>query len=213
MSRRWSLDQCVSTDRAQRRALASVIPPAERSRVLDLGCGIGRLTGWLAGQAGSDPDGTEVPCPLQEPARVVGTDFSLEMVERAAREVRAGNVEFIHADAAHLPFADDSFDLVVSVGVLQHLVRTPDFRAACSQIARVLAPGGVLVCIEGQPSSQAERRAANGGTSTSTVQRDATAYGDALGTGMTLTASTPLVCVLDEYLVTRWERMAKAGTA
>lgn len=49
---------------------------------------------------------------------------------------------FVLADAQHLPFADDSFDVVVSYLVIEHL---PDPAAAFREYARVVKPGGYFV--------------------------------------------------------------------
>jgi N-acetylglucosaminyl-diphospho-decaprenol L-rhamnosyltransferase len=60
----------------------------------------------------------------------------------------------VHCDIQALPFADDSFDVVICNHVLEHI---PDDRRAMSEIARVLAPGGwaVLMCpiARGQPET------------------------------------------------------------
>jgi ubiquinone/menaquinone biosynthesis C-methylase UbiE len=59
-------------------------------------------------------------------------------------------------DAAALPFADDSFDLVLGHAVLHHL---PDLDRAFAEFARVLKPGGTLF-FAGEPSRQGDRIAA-----------------------------------------------------
>jgi ubiquinone/menaquinone biosynthesis C-methylase UbiE len=59
-------------------------------------------------------------------------------------------------DAADLPFADDSFDLVLGHAVLHHL---PDLERAFAEFARVLRPGGTLL-FAGEPSRQGDRIAA-----------------------------------------------------
>lgn len=53
-----------------------------------------------------------------------------------------GGVEVITGDARHMPFEDNSFDLVVSSSTLEHI---PEFWLACDEMKRVLAPGGVLI--------------------------------------------------------------------
>jgi SAM-dependent methyltransferase len=54
---------------------------------------------------------------------------------------RRGITELVQASATALPFADGSFSGVVALDVLEHI---PDDRAAAQEIARVLAPGGML---------------------------------------------------------------------
>lgn len=77
-------------------------------------------------------------------ARYVGVDLStsaLELAEkRFAIEGRPGR--FVRGSVTELPFADDSFDLVYSCGVIHHV---PDTRAAVAEFHRVLRPGGHAV--------------------------------------------------------------------
>jgi len=100
-------------------------------RVLDIGCGIGRLTRALSSRA----------------ANVVGVDVSDEMV-RQAREALAdvGNVEIELGNGHDLGgLADGSFDAVYSFVVFQHI---PDPAVTCTyvrEIGRVLRPGGWAV--------------------------------------------------------------------
>ncbi|MEZ4561153.1 MAG: class I SAM-dependent methyltransferase [Thermomicrobiales bacterium] len=96
--------------------------------VLDVGCGNGYVLANYA-RAG---------------ARVTGVDLT-EAAVRLARQrfVQAGLVgAFQTATAEALPFSDDSFDCVCSMGVLHH---TPDTARAVAEIWRVLRPGGRLI--------------------------------------------------------------------
>jgi ubiquinone/menaquinone biosynthesis C-methylase UbiE len=73
--------------------------------------------------------------------RVTSTDYVPELLERAAERARAEHldVEFQAADAEALPFADASFDAVLSTfGVMF----TPDHALAAHELARVCRPGG-----------------------------------------------------------------------
>ena len=95
--------------------------------VLDLGCGTGRHTAWLA-EAG---------------ARVTAVDFSAGMLEQARRKASTGEVRFIAHDLHEpLPFGDASFDAVVSGLVLEHL---RDLRGFFVEAHRVLRPAGRAV--------------------------------------------------------------------
>ena len=95
--------------------------------VLDLGCGTGRHTAWLAAAG----------------ARVTGVDFSHEMLERARRKVTDTDVHVIVHDLHEpLPLEDTSFDAVVSGLVLEH-IRDP--RAFFKEAHRVLKPGARAV--------------------------------------------------------------------
>jgi arsenite methyltransferase len=72
---------------------------------------------------------------------VTGIDMTPEMLgkARAADEMGATNVEFVEGDVERLPFADESFDVVISNGVIDLV---PDKGAVFSEIHRVLRPGG-----------------------------------------------------------------------
>ncbi|CAN5485177.1 class I SAM-dependent methyltransferase [soil metagenome] len=98
--------------------------------VLDVACGTGNAT-IPAAQAG---------------AAVNGLDLTQELLERGrANAAEAGvEVEWVEGDAEALPFADESFDAVISVfGVMF----APDHRKAAGEVARVLRPGGrIAIC-------------------------------------------------------------------
>ncbi|MCY4028021.1 MAG: class I SAM-dependent methyltransferase, partial [Acidobacteria bacterium] len=95
--------------------------------VVDLGCGTGRHTAWLA-QAG---------------ARVTALDFSAGMLARARRKVPAATVRFLVHDLHEpLPLGDASCDAAVSGLVLEHL---RDLRAFFTEVRRVLRPSGRAV--------------------------------------------------------------------
>jgi len=105
---------------------------APGARVLDVGCGAGRVLALL---------GRRFPA-----ARFTGVDLSGEMVARAAAAV-AGlpNVEVREGDALALPFAPASFDVVLSLASIKHW---PDAARGLREARRVLAPGGTLFLME-----------------------------------------------------------------
>jgi ubiquinone/menaquinone biosynthesis C-methylase UbiE len=112
--------------------------------VLEVGCGQGPLVNHLP----------------QFGASIVGLDMSDASLRRAAEGVRElGNhsVRLLQGDAERLPFADHSFDSVVSFGVLHH---TPDTDGAIQEVRRVLKPGGTAIVMlyrSGNPKSFATR--------------------------------------------------------
>ena len=78
-------------------------------------------------------------------ARWSGVDLTPESIERVRTRFLLKNLpldELKRGSALDLPFADHSFDIVFSHGVLHHI---PDIRKAQSEIARVLKPGGELI--------------------------------------------------------------------
>jgi methionine biosynthesis protein MetW len=93
-------------------------------RVLQVDCGPGVLAARLAEQG----------------AQVVGTDLSAEAVRRA--QARGVNASQVNLDRQPLPFADASFDAVVSDSQIEHRV---DYGGYLDECARVLRPGGRLV--------------------------------------------------------------------
>lgn len=99
-------------------------------RVLDVGCGPGSITLELAQRV--------------TPGQVIGVDASESVIVQAQAAARAASDEvtlFETADAMHLPFADDSFDIVHAHQVLQHV---PDPVGLLREMTRVTRPGGLV---------------------------------------------------------------------
>ena len=97
-------------------------------KVLEIGCGLG-TDGAQFAKAGADYTGVDL------------TEAAVELA-RKRFEISSLPGKFQTADAENLEFADDSFDLVYSHGVLHH---TPDTAGAIREIHRVLRPGGRAV--------------------------------------------------------------------
>ena len=103
------------------------LTPGER--VLDLGSGAGTdslVAAQMVGEHGS----------------VTGVDMTPEMLAKArtaAVEMGAANVAFVESEAEQLPFPDESFDVVISNGVIDLI---PDKDAVFAELFRVLVPGG-----------------------------------------------------------------------
>jgi SAM-dependent methyltransferase len=98
-------------------------------RVLDVGSGAGTDSLVAAQMVGLD-------------GHVTGIDMTPEMLAKARSSAEAmglRNVDFHAGEAEALPFADGSFDVVISNGVIDLI---PDKDAAFAEIFRVLAPGG-----------------------------------------------------------------------
>lgn len=73
------------------------------------------------------------------PRYIVGIDNHLDMWR--AGEAREGNWEIACADAAKMAYPDGFFDIVISVGVFEHIL---DLKGTLAEIRRVLKPGGIL---------------------------------------------------------------------
>jgi SAM-dependent methyltransferase len=114
----------VGVRREVERWLQALQPrPGERLAVLDAGCGTG---GLLAN--------------LRSAAWRVGVEISPEGIRRARTR---GLTALVQGSVAALPFADDSFDAVVSIDVLCHSGVVE--RQAVEETARVLRPGGLFL--------------------------------------------------------------------
>ncbi|MFD9697446.1 class I SAM-dependent methyltransferase [Lentzea sp. NPDC059081] len=131
-------DHGLRDERVREAWAAVLLPlvPRANAAVVDLGCGTGSLAVLLA-QAGHD---------------VSALDFSARMVEAAAAKAsKAGvRVDLVTGDAAHPPYEEASFDVVLARHVLWAL---PDPAAAVGRWTRLLRPGGVLVLVEGRWST------------------------------------------------------------
>ena len=91
----------------------------------------GRYSRFLLRQA--DPD-----------ARITSFDLSQRMLFRSRRRLPGQRVTHVAADLTRLPYADATFDAIVSGWVLEHL---PDPRPGLRELARVLRPGGKLLLL------------------------------------------------------------------
>jgi SAM-dependent methyltransferase len=124
------LDQFHARGLEATRELAALAGIDARSRVLDVGCGIGGPSRYLAESLG---------------CKVVGIDLTAEYCRLAealtARAGLAGTVEFRTADALDLPFGDGEFDRVWTQHVAMNIA---DRSRLYRELARVLKPGGKL---------------------------------------------------------------------
>jgi SAM-dependent methyltransferase len=127
---RWQLDEFLATGEADAarvlRVAGELGRPRRRRRVLDFGCGVGRVTRAFGAH-------------FEE---AVGVDLSARMVEQARR---------LHADVPNCrfetlsPLEEDSFDLVYSRIVLQHLPRARAALGYVDEFLRAVRPDGLVV--------------------------------------------------------------------
>jgi phosphoethanolamine N-methyltransferase len=103
-------------------------------RVLDIGCGIGGPAFLLAEKYG---------------AYVVGIDIESEPIARAQRRAKELKIdsrcEFLLVEPGPMTFPDESFDVVLSSGVIMQI---EDKRQVFEEALRVLKPGGSLACYD-----------------------------------------------------------------
>lgn len=118
---------------AQRKRMHAILDLKHGELVLEIGSGNGLMA-------------REMALTVVAKGHVTGVDISATMLAMA-REHCAGlhNAHFVEADAAALPFADSSFDVVT---ITQCLCLVTDIDAAVSEIARVLRPGGRAIILE-----------------------------------------------------------------
>ena len=129
---------------------AAALPPGQA--VLDLGCGAGTYSAWLAALG----------------HRVVALDYSSGTLRFAAERLRRAGVSLLAGEAYRLPLATGVLDVVVCVGVFQTLERP---RACLAEIRRVLVPGGHVFLMTLNARDLASRLAR-------TVRRRRAAYED-----------------------------------
>lgn len=120
----WEDPRLRRQDALEQHIISEMLPTSGR-RILDLGCGHGRLT----------------PCYRDRFDQAVLCDGSLSLL-REARAAVGSTPTLVAADVAHLPFRPASFDCVLTIRVLQHI---HDLDGALIEVRRVIAGNGRLV--------------------------------------------------------------------
>jgi ubiquinone/menaquinone biosynthesis C-methylase UbiE len=108
-----------------------------RGRLLDAGCGTGQMLGLLRDAAG-------------DRFALTGLDRSAAAIELARETVGADGAELVVGRIEELPFPAASFDVVLAMGSLEYVA---DLDRSLAELARVSAPGGLVVLTMQNPRS------------------------------------------------------------
>ncbi len=123
------LNPYLYTD-AMRSEMVNQIENGANLRVLDVGCGTGYTTSGVLRR--------------EDVSEVVALDMNPVQLKRAVKNLRLekGRTFISRGDADNLPFADCSFDAVISVGAIEYF---PDPEKTIKEFARVTKPGGTVI--------------------------------------------------------------------
>ena len=126
-------DQKIALEETTHEAMTEALIRSAGKRIVDIGCGEGVLTRYLATVGGAvigiDPDRTKVDA------------------ARVAADESANAAEFLTGVGEALTFADGALDVVIYSNSLHH-VPTDKMRRALAEAVRVLKPGGFLYVME-----------------------------------------------------------------
>lgn len=123
-----------TTVRMERRTdlLLSEMNLTQDTRILEIGCGTGEVSYWMASRS---------------PARVVGTDLSSPFIEGAKKNYQLPNLQYEVMDVNNPnSFPDGQFDYIVGNGILHHLVKNLD--EVLASIQRLLKENGKIIFME-----------------------------------------------------------------
>lgn len=122
-------------DKTQKRLFNEIVKIKRNFKVLDVGCGVGRWSLWLAPQG----------------ERVVGVDVSPKMIEIAKKRAFSSNIkniEFFGIENSLIRFKDNEFDLVVGVWILKYIMDIDELKQMIEEMCRVTKAGGCVAIIE-----------------------------------------------------------------
>lgn len=114
-----------------RLALKQAIGNCHELTVVDFGCGVGRISSWLA----------------EEAKLVIGVDASTAMIAEALQRNQQSNIEYRHWDPENHQY-DQQADLITSIWVLQHVIADQEMQKILDYFSRTLRPGGLLFTID-----------------------------------------------------------------
>lgn len=123
-----------TTVRMRRRTdlLLSEMEITRDTRILEIGCGTGEVSYWMADQS---------------PAEVTGTDLCVPFIEGAKKKYQLPNLQYEVADFNNpSSFSDMQFDYIVGNGILHHLYNNLD--EALASMRRLLKENGKIIFLE-----------------------------------------------------------------
>jgi SAM-dependent methyltransferase len=123
-----------TTVRMERRTdwLLSEMTLTSATRILEIGCGTGEVSHWMAERSG---------------AQVTGTDLCVPFIEEARRKYERPNLRYEVADFNDThAFPSERFDYIVGNGILHHLYDGLD--DVCASMLRLLAYDGKIIFLE-----------------------------------------------------------------
>jgi demethylmenaquinone methyltransferase/2-methoxy-6-polyprenyl-1,4-benzoquinol methylase len=135
----------LGMDRCWRKAAAEVCIEFEPKRMLDLACGTGDFILAIARKMNSHTES-------------IGLDYSepmLDIARNKAKQVAGSTINFVHGNAADLPFPDSHFDCAgISFAFRNLTYNNPLTPKVLAEVLRVLRSGGRFVIVESsQPES------------------------------------------------------------
>ena len=108
-------------------AMHSLLPPLADKRVLDLGCGFGKMCRYAIDEGA---------------ASVVGVDISTKMLAKAREDTADARISYVQSALEDLKFAPATFDVVVSSLALHYV---EDYDSICANVKSWLVNGGAFV--------------------------------------------------------------------
>lgn len=109
--------------------ILDLIPWMGNEIVLDVGCGAGLYISPIKKR-------------LLSGGLIISADLSFGMLSDVAQKDFSSDTNLVNSNVLHLPFPDDSCDVILANHMLYHV---PDIPAAITEIKRVLRPGGYLI--------------------------------------------------------------------
>ncbi len=132
----YAYDQPLRLKAINKALVRAKVSVSNAIRVFDVGCGTGDLVFEFAKRG----------------AEVIGIDVSQEVIEYAQRRlIDYPNVKLYTQQVGEANFASDSFDLITSVTVLQHVTPEEAFERAITNTVRMAKPGAKILILETSP--------------------------------------------------------------